>query len=257
MRLFTLAFLTLFLANTSIAQLVIAVDQASPGNEVAFSGTTSLVLTTDPGSCYCCTFVPNPTQSVPAFIAAFEIDSGSGFENLAVENRTFTAPRTFRGQRACFSTPDNGNTSTIRFTVAGANPALVRCDETKLFGGFNISATPFNFLEIVNTLSSNETDDGTVTPKVTVSDTVSDQTILDNFSVDPVNAGKRKDIDLGSSVRQVVGDATVAPVVFGPVSLCHDGPPGSLRVTLSQYDANLNLVNQQEFKSRGQMTGSR
>ncbi len=97
----------------------------------------------------------------------------------------------------------------------------VVCSETTLYATFNTLTHPVAVLEITNT--SNKDIDG----KITVTDNEGD-TLINKQSFG-VSAGEREDIELDdSNINNAIG----------LIRVTHDGPVGSLIVTLSQYTTN-------------------
>ena len=127
--------------------------------------------------------------------------------------------------RICFMAPTR---SYYSFPIElGTLPAdyTISCTETTLFGGFNTSVTDFNFLELTNTLDG-PAETETIKARIFARDSVSQQTIIHN-SVVQIPPGDRRDVDIHS----VAGAGA-----FGPLFVTHDGPPGSLKATVSQYN---------------------
>lgn len=212
----------------------------------------------DQNKCYCCT-IDSSGGNTPFFSKVEASRESIGFFSVhPFVVRSDADPSPF-GHRVCFNSPYTDEAARMRMTISNLpsppDKVYARCSETTLYGGFNISSTPFNFLEIVSTTENNQQDDGVVNALITVKDSVSNQTVLNKLPISNISAGSRKDVDIHTRVRSVVGDANTSPVVFGSAYLCHDGAPGALSVTLSQYDSALNLVNQQVFKSRNQLSG--
>jgi hypothetical protein len=154
------------------------------------------------------------------------------------KNRTTSEPLNgFTGfavdTTVCFnvSNSDENSRNRVIFDIFAGNAAgtstvtedvIMNCRETTLLGGFNTSVTDFNFLELTNSLNSNN---GTITGTVVARNAISDTEILNvGFTINP---GDRSDIDIHSAA---------GPGAFGPVFVCHDGPPNSVVAVMSQYN---------------------
>lgn len=240
-RVFVLLFLPcVFIAP---AQVLAATDSvvATDGQERLIANMNSpsfIYIDGEPGRSYCCeiheTFNSNIFSSTFAKFESVSSLVGFGATPVPSVARGKTSPRvvTFGGHpaadsaRRCFI--PTGNADYFQF-MASFGPVgatnnnaniTVRCEETTLFGGFNTSITDFNFLEIRNTSNS------TINGSVTVTDAISDTTII-NGQTFSVAAGDRVDINLHEPA---------GPGKFGPVVVTHDGPYGSLQAQVSQYN---------------------
>lgn len=141
--------------------------------------------------------------------------------------------------RACFIAPESLTDSdeialSLQFGESGfpavASNVRVRCDETTLFCGFNTSVTDFNFLEIQNTLGKTPTGGiEKISGRVIGVDVISGTTKLDQaFEVGRgETSSKRVDVDIHSKT---------GAGAFGPIVIIHDGPPGSIKAVVSQYN---------------------
>lgn len=134
--------------------------------------------------------------------------------------------------RRCFiSTGNYQNISSFRLQASlgftGQNfgtGLLIQLNETTLVGGYNTSVTNYNFLELTNILVNNSHDNGIITGKFTVRNSITDQIITTrNFTVNPQDR-----IDI--SIHDIVGGKS-----FGSITLVHNGPVGSLKANVSQY----------------------
>ena len=133
--------------------------------------------------------------------------------------------------------------------------AIANCDETTLYAGFNTSVTDFNFLELTNLLDTGTTSGGSrdLTAIVTAVNTVPnpDVTVINGESF-TVPVGSRTDVDIHSRS---------GPGAFGPVKICHNGAPGSLKAVVSQYNITSTApfdfapVSQEVAVTRGAIAG--
>lgn len=124
--------------------------------------------------------------------------------------------------RICFTTPSNGILG-VAATAGGDADTLtnlrVQCDETTLYGGYNVAAADLNFLEIHNTSNA----DIEVTIRTGDSRTGETNSLFTQITV---GASQRADLDIHSNVD--TGS-------FGPMSVTHNGPLGSITANVSQY----------------------
>ncbi len=94
---------------------------------------------------------------------------------------------------------------------------VVECMETSLYGGYNTNASPFNFLELLNTTN------GTIAGTVRGFNYNGTQTVNTGFSIGP---NLRYDIDIHTAA---------GPNKYGMLIVTHDGPYGALQGFVSQY----------------------
>ncbi len=188
------------------------------------------------GSCYCCDIISlnsvftgflNPVDILP-FLSPPPVQVTARL--AGVDSPTIGADF----QRLCFAVPPTIPFALAQLTIFSAGPfpynAIAYCDETTLYSGFNTSVTDFNFLELTNLLDTEST--GTLsrdlTAIVTAVNTVPnpDVTVINSESF-TVPEGSRVDVDIHSRS---------GPGAFGPVKICHNGAPGSLKAVVSQYN---------------------
>jgi hypothetical protein len=216
----------------------------------------------DAGSCYCCE-VLNTEGIANGYFDRFEVRPNISEAPIPLTNRLAGLDNPTIGSgpaRACFTVPANIPFPLVELGLdwTGSFPANVRvsCDETTLYSGFNTSVTDFNFLELTNTLDTGTTSNFTprdLTATVTAINTVPDPdvTVINNRSV-VVPAASRVDVDIHS----IAGSGA-----FGPVKICHNGAPGSLKAVVSQYKItstnplSFSPVAQDVAKTRGELSG--
>lgn len=201
--------------------------------------TDSLEFPASTERCYCCELSSHSSIGSGVRFGNATV-TGGGNPNITVSQRGRAEPRISNSPadisgaaRACFTiTSDSPDTThTVIFDIqaglAGndtANNVVAKCYETTLYGGFNTSVTDFNFLEITNTLKENQSDNGVISGTVVARNAINDTTIVNlPFSVNP---GDRLDIDIHSAAGSGV---------FGPVSICHNGPGKSVQAVVNQY----------------------
>ena len=219
-----------------------------------------------PGS-YCCSvhtadsttdvprFGSGPYNASPTAPPSFTNGTPRGFVEPFLPMTNFVSPSDLNRARVCFegNGPVQSANLSFKFGSSGMDPATnvrVRCDETTLFGGFNTSASGFNFLEVTNTLRDQLANvDSTIRFRIRVTSAITGFVLLD-LPFD-VAAEQRRDVDIGGAV---------GANQFGAIVLTHDGPPGSIRAVLSQYrnaatDGSLQLVQtaREEYKTRTQL----
>lgn len=114
----------------------------------------------------------------------------------------------------------------ITFTTGTtAGQTEVRLNDSTLIGGFNTSVTDFNFLELTNSLSPTNRDNGVISGAIIIKNVITDAIVSSKeFTVNPSD---RVDIN----IHEAVG-----PSVFGIISVIHNGPSGSLKGYVSLYN---------------------
>ncbi len=243
---------------------VVVDELAGEANVEQIDSGDYLTAEVEGGRCYCC-YIHRRISTDQARFGTKEISiDGGDFETLSVTNRGQSRGVTDQSAaRVCFSTPSGAETATIKLEMlifdsasspnTNVNDTMARCTETTLYGGFNTSVTDFNFLEINNTLNAESSGTQSVTGTITAINVVpsTDTTVIDEqeFSV---SAGSRTDVDI---------HAAAGTGAFGPVRVCHDGPPGAIKAVMSQYNITTTTplafspVAQQVFKTRKQLMG--
>lgn len=220
----------LTMSSVSAAQSFFELADGETFNIASLDTGDSIFSTVENGRSYCCEiFHVGQSNIVPRLESV--TPSGGNLEDLVSRGRN--APWLGAGTnpasaRRCFRFAGTSTVSRTFITLdveANANPipnARVRCSETTLFGGFNTAVTNFNFIEITNTLATTD-QDGSVRVKIVANANIAGTEVL-NTAVS-LAAGERKDIDVHS----------VAGSDFGPVTITHNGPPGSIRAVNAQY----------------------
>lgn len=183
---------------------------------------------------YCCQiWSVNPGNDFPLWILKTEVLGGYATASTPHGYSSPAVSTIRRDARMCFhvgtiTTPPQGDAPSMgRFTIgsnfdnSGSGDAYVRCDETTLFGGFNTIATDFNFVEITNTLKG-DWQRNSMFVVLIAKGKISGKEIQRPFYIRP---DERIDLDLHSLFGKD----------FGTVSVFHNGPKGSLRVTTTQY----------------------
>lgn len=225
-------------------------------------GTDTLDIIVSANRCYCCEAksFTNSTAGV-GFTGGSVV--GDGSPTLNNKPRAATEPLVnFSNSadpnneaRVCFNV-SNDSDPTARHRVsygirAGStgtstrNNVKIKCEETTLAGGFNTSVTDYNFLEITNTLTANAEDAGSISGFITAKNAINDSTVI-NKQTFTVGAQDRVDVDVHSAA---------GAGAFGPVFICHDGPPNSVRAVTSFYNIttapDFEPVAQVDFKTVG------
>jgi hypothetical protein len=198
---------------------------------------------------FCCTISSNSTA--PVRFGTVRL----GAVDMTVAERGLSDPYLpiFSGNpnparaRVCFTSPDNSIgvlalQMLVSETGVGGSASNVRvlCEETTLFGGYNLSVTDFNFLELTNTT------DQSISGKIRGTNSLTNGAFTYDFTV---GGAARRDI----SIHELVSGG------FGPVMITHDGAPGSLRAITSQYrivstdPLDFQPVKQDDFKTRAQL----
>lgn len=210
---------------------------------------TDFVISGNPKRSFCCTI-----SSIHAALLRFgAVRVGS--VDLTVAERGFSDPILpfLSGNpnparaRVCFSSlPNSIGFVSLQMLVSvsgeggSASDVRVLCEETSLFGGYNLSVTNFNFLELTNTTSES------ISGEIRGTNSVTNEAFTRDFTV---AALARTDI----AIHELVSGG------FGPVVITHDGAPGSLRAITSQYrivstdPLNFQPVKQDDFKTRAQL----
>ena len=238
---------TLLILLSSINVFAIDYD-ITAGQTIKLTDVTGMVDEVDfiasAGRCYCCDIIEH-TGSNTRFgnMNVF----GNGSPTLQISNRGAAEPiikdsgsDPNNESRKCFSVSSSDPLDKFRVTmqilvggsgsgsISGGDVSIT-CRETTLAGGFNTSVTDFNFLELTNTLQANEGDNGVITGRIIARNSINDTEIVNSsFSVNPTD---RLDIDIHSAAGSGA---------FGPIFICHNGPPNSLKAVTSQY----NITNQ-------------
>lgn len=233
---FNYLLLNILIAQTAFAtetQVFLQTDGQERINTTAMDSGDGIAFYAVAGRSYCCSVYK-------AHVTNFVDPSFPRFSDLKqiVVNSSTIIPFTARGTadpgiflannhpapenaRGCF-TATISNRHIFAVTLSGNDVTNIAssCTETTLFGGFNTSVTDFNFLEIRNVSNVS------VTGKISAFDSVSNQQVINDREF-TVEAGRRLDVDIHS---------LTGPSKFGPVTLSHDGPPGSLQAQVSQYN---------------------
>lgn len=198
--------------------------------------------------------------SLPNDVSLGNITASGSLVPIVSKNRGADYPFiTFLGNdeglnRKCFYHEDDNPASSLKafeisiqknfnFPLLGA---YYKCEETTLYGSFNTSVTDFNFVEITNSLPSTSSTTGLVSGKILVKDSITNNIIADRAFT--VSSGRRLDVDIHS---------ISGPGKFGTITIYHDGPPGALSATTSQYKIrtlnplDFEPVSQTEFTTHG------
>jgi len=190
----------------------------------------SIFSTVEDGRSYCCEIFHVGQSNIVPRIQSVTVSGGS-LEDLVSRGRNapwLGAGTNVANARRCFRFAGTANISRTFISLdveANASPipnARVRCSETTLFGGFNTAVTDFNFIEITNTLAVTD-QNGDISVRIIANANIAGTEVL-NTTVS-IAAGERRDIDVHS----------VAGSDFGPVTITHNGPPGSIRAVNAQY----------------------
>lgn len=145
--------------------------------------------------------------------------------------------------RKCFfvaGNPSNISNNRVRATITfstgtTAGQTELRLHDTTLIGSFNTSVTDFNFLELTNTLTPTNRDNGVISGTIKTKNVITDAVVFSRaFSVNP---GDRLDVNIHDAV---------GPRVFGIITVTHNGPNGSLKGYVSQY--NIVTTNPLDFE---------
>ncbi len=225
----------ILLPQSAQAQLTSLIAGRQFQNNLSINNDGDMIqFTVDAGSCYCCELV-SLTPIASSLINPVNIRPFAGAP-VPVTGRFAGGDSPilrFGNSRVCFAVPPTIVSGLAQITISSAGPfpnsALAYCDETTLYAGFNTSVTDFNFLELTNLLDMETFPGGRdLTALVTVVNTVPnpDVTAINGQSFD-VPAGSRVDVDIHSRT---------GPGAFGPVKICHNGSPGSLKAVVSQYN---------------------
>jgi hypothetical protein len=230
--------LTFFSLNSFAIDFDINAGQTITLTDIV-GGTDELDFIASEGRCYCCELVEH--TGVNTRFGEVKV-FGNGSPTVSVTNRGAAEPiikdtgsDPQNESRKCFTVSSSDKQDKFRVTmeilVGGSGTSTitdgnltVSCKETTLLGGFNTSVTDFNFIELTNSLQSNEDDDGVITGTLIAQNAITDTEIINtSFSVNPKD---RVDFDVHSAA---------GTGAFGTVFVCHDGPPNSLKAVTSQY----------------------
>ena len=180
---------------------------------------------------YCCqiyhvgqsNIVPKFSSITPNSGALADLSSrGQAAPWLGAGNNSVDSRRCFRAQ---VTSPVNRTFITLGL-AANSSPvpnARLLCKDTTLYGGFNTAVTDFNFIEITNTLIASTDLTNSVVVNIKANGTISGNQVLNTTIT--VQPGQRMDVDVHS----------VAANDFGPVTITHNGPQGSIRAVNVQY----------------------
>ncbi len=243
-------------STSSTFSVVVGEEGGEAGLDDVDSGET-VDINVEPNRCYCCfAYSDLASDNVRFGTTQINADEG-GFSSLTVTARGRAAPRMEANRgRVCFST-GTFESAVVRLELLhddsgdDIDDVRMRCDETTLYGGYNTSVTDFNFLELTSTLNPDSSGTQTITGTITATNVVTspDTTVIDEQEF-TLNAGSRTDVD----IHTAAGTST-----FGPVRVCHNGPPGSVSAVMSQYRITSSTplefepVAQEVFQSQAQL----
>lgn len=202
------------------------------------SSTDAIIFTAVPGRSYCLEMRTIGNAPLAAIQAISATDA-----NLTLNERSRgdASPAVYSPSvinfsalaRKCFyatGNPSNISSHRVRATItftsgSSTGQTEARLFDTTLIGSFNTSVTDFNFMELTNTLSTTNRDDGVISGTITAKNVITDVVIFTRaFTVNP---GDRVDVN----IHEAAG-----PGAFGIIVVGHNGPAGSLKGYVSQYN---------------------
>lgn len=193
---------------------------ASDGGQNIASGNNTFSMNLEAGKSYSCTVmgtgtgsnldfsnsVTGPSGAIPAAFTGL-ITPAVVAEDVVGDNRISVTP-----------TESGAHIFTVINADADAETGRLDCVETTLYGGYNTNVNDFNFLELLNTTNS------TITGTITAVNF--DGTVVINAQAFTVTANNRADVDIHTAAG---ADR------FGLIRVSHNGPPGALQASVSQY----------------------
>ncbi len=194
---------------------------------------------------YCCGATADNTAVEHVGVGIVQPPSGVGVQTFrgSVEPRITFENNTVEAARLCFETPSDALLG-MTLQAAGDGTSFenlrVRCDETSLYGGYNVAAADLNFLELSNIADANIN----ITVRFGNSRTGDTDIVFRQLTLGP---SQRADLDIHSNVE--TGS-------FGAMRVTHDGPLGSMTASVSQYKItsttplNFDLIGRVPFSTR-------
>ena len=230
LRLLSIIVLSALIPAVSLAQTTVELAMDETFEFTSLATSTSVFARVENNRSYCCQIIHFGDSSVVPSFTSLAPNLGMVL-NLA--NRGKDAPWTGAGgnsvaSRKCFryEREDATANSFITLGIGASTPpipdARLRCQDTTLYGGFNTVVTDFNFIEVTNTSIATDVS-SVISVNVRATGTLAAAQVLNQtFTLAP---GARKDVDVHS----------VAGSDFGPVTITHNGAPGSIRAVNVQY----------------------
>lgn len=229
-------------------QYVLIVGEDAPQSGGVFSSLNSgdmVTVALHKDHCYCCTILSKDLTDFPYF----ESVKDKNLATVSTKKRGSVEPAVpvheshpFPGKtRVCFTAQSTGRFHLMpQFATSPADNVQISCEETTLYGNYNLNGSDEQTLELTNRLN-NASVDVTVLAK---SEDADGDEVLDVTKT--VNAGRQKEIDLVESITTRSQ---------GSIMACHNGPPGALTAVISYNNVTTapeyQTVTREELKARG------
>jgi len=181
---------------------------------------------------YCCTIINSTSVGLPAFTAmrGFLGDTEATVVNRGFSGNASGVTITDARRRCWHEVPSGGRQARPILTIGQpgtAQPVAVLCEETSLVGGFNTSATDFNFLEISATAETGGTSQN-IQGMVVLDTTIAQEQVTVPFSIE---FGGDTMVRRDFAIRDLIGGRAD----FGQVRVLHNAAPGVIKAKVTQY----------------------
>ncbi len=181
---------------------------------------------------YCCTVINSTSAGLPAFtnMRNFLGNTAATVASRGLSGDATGLTLTDTRRKCWYEVPSGGVLARPILTIGQPGtpqPVAGLCEETSLVGGFNTSATDFNFLEISATAETGSASQ-TIQGMVVIDSTIVQEQVTVPFSLE---FGGDTMVRRDFAIRDLIGGRAD----FGQVRVLHNAAPGVVKAKVTQY----------------------